>query len=151
MSRTRSQWRLCSLREKKSEFYLRWILHCKTFLNTVESRVQWSCFFPDKTNSLPVARGVTQIVNSYTVNMRALFILGILLYSSLYIDSCMPWMHYLKVSIWIFSENSQLIGKKLKIPVHDIFQAFQASHYQQIHVIKVALWLRSKNMPRIIG
>ena len=38
--------------------------------------------------------------------------------------------HYLKVSIGILSENSQLIGKKLKITVDDIFQAFQASHYQ---------------------
>ena len=45
---------------------------------------------------------------------------------------------YLKVSIWILSDNSQLIRKKLKIPVYDTFQAFQASHYQYIHAIRVA-------------
>ena len=48
------------------------------------------CFFPDKTSSVPVARGVAQIINSYAVSMTALSILGILLYSSLYIDTCMP-------------------------------------------------------------
>ena len=49
-----------------------------------------SVFFPDKASSLPVAYGVKQIINSYAVNMRALFMLGILSYSRLYIDTCMP-------------------------------------------------------------
>ena len=34
------------------------------------------CFFPDKTSSLPVVRGVTQIINSYAVNMGVLFIMA---------------------------------------------------------------------------
>ena len=75
------------------------------------------CFFPDKASSLPVARGITQIINSYAVNMRPIFMLGILLYSRLYIDTCTPW-------IWVLSENSQLIGKKLKTPVYDTFKTF---------------------------
>ena len=45
------------------------------------------CFFPDKASSLSVVRGVTQIINSYAVNMRVLFIIGILLYSGLFIDT----------------------------------------------------------------
>ena len=48
------------------------------------------CFFLDKASSLPGARGVTQIINSHAVNMRALSMLGILLYSCLYIDTCVP-------------------------------------------------------------
>ena len=47
--------------------------------------------------------------------------------------------HYLKVSIWILSDNSQLFRKKLKITVYDTFQALQASHYQYIHTIRVAV------------
>ena len=39
-------------------------------------------------------------------------------------------LNHPKVRIGILSENSQLIGKKLKITVDDILQAFQASHYQ---------------------
>ena len=44
------------------------------------------CFFPDKPSSLPVVYGVTQIINSYAaVNIRALFILGVLLFIHVYI------------------------------------------------------------------
>ena len=39
--------------------------------------------FPDTVNLLLVARGVTQLINSYAVNMKTLIMLGILLYSCL--------------------------------------------------------------------
>ena len=48
------------------------------------------CSSPDETSPFRVARSATQIINSYALNMRALSTLGTLLYSCLYIDTCMP-------------------------------------------------------------
>ena len=50
--------------------------------------------FPDTANSLSVAHGVTQIINSHTVNMRTLIILSIFLCSCLCLNSCVLRMFY---------------------------------------------------------
>ena len=88
---------------------------------------------PDRANSLPIVSGVTQIINSYAVNMRTLVILGILLYSCLCFDTriCGCFFKLLfKIQHLNIIRNFQLIGRKSKISVYNIFQAFQASYYQ---------------------
>ena len=67
--------------EKKIGISLRWISYCITHLETAGSRVEWSSVFFLIKQVPFLLHGVTQIINSYAaVNMRALFILGILLF-----------------------------------------------------------------------
>ena len=58
--------------KKKQEVSSRWISHCKTRMNTVGSRVEWSSVFVlVKQVHFLLHMVLKQIINSQAVNMRA--------------------------------------------------------------------------------